>query len=163
MTATATAATLYTVVPSLIGDLLLTSDGDGLTGLHMEPANGFDVVPEWEEDATAFSDAANQLASYFAGELTAFDLPLALAGTPFQKRVWAELRRIPYGHTISYQELARRVGNPKASRAVGSANGQNPVAVIVPCHRVIASDGTLGGFGGGLDRKEWLLNHEKRR
>jgi methylated-DNA-[protein]-cysteine S-methyltransferase len=161
MTAVATVATFYTVVPSPIGDLLLTSDGEALTGLHMDTADGFTIDPEWEEDATVFADAAKQLAAYFAGELKAFDLPLALAGTPFQKRVWAELRRIPFGETISYLELARRVGNPKASRAVGSANGQNPVAVIVPCHRVIASDGTLGGFGGGLDRKEWLLNHEK--
>jgi methylated-DNA-[protein]-cysteine S-methyltransferase len=162
MTAVATAATLYTIVPSPIGDLLLTSDGEALTGLHMDTAEGFEIDPEWQEDATVFTDAAKQLAGYFAGELKTFELPLALAGTPFQKRVWAELRRIPFGETISYLELARRVGNPKASRAVGSANGQNPVAVIVPCHRVIARDGTLGGFGGGLDRKEWLLNHEKR-
>ena len=162
MTAVAAAATFYTVVPSPIGNLLLTSDGEALTGLHMDTADGFAIDPEWEEDATVFADAAKQLAAYFAGELKAFDLPLALAGTPFQKRVWAELRRIPFGETISYLELARRVGNPKASRAVGSANGQNPVAVIVPCHRVIARDGTLGGFGGGLDRKEWLLSHEKR-
>jgi methylated-DNA-[protein]-cysteine S-methyltransferase len=161
MTATATAAALYTVVSSPIGTLLLTSNGEGLTGLHMEPADGFAIDPEWEEDASAFTEAAKQLAAYFAGELKTFDLPLALDGTPFQKQVWKELQRIPYGRTISYQELANRVGNPKASRAVGSANGKNPVAVIVPCHRVIATGGTLGGFGGGLERKEWLLRHEK--
>src|SRR5262245_51620275 len=160
MTAVAAPATYYTVVPSPIGDLLLTSDGEALTGLHMDPGDGFDIDPEWEQDAAVFADAISQLHAYFAGELTAFDLPLALAGTPFQKRVWAELRQIPFGQTISYQDLARQVGNPKASRAVGAANGQNPVAVIIPCHRVIASDGTLGGFGGGLERKEWLLRHE---
>jgi methylated-DNA-[protein]-cysteine S-methyltransferase len=160
---TATAAPAYAVVPGPIGNLLLTSDGSALTGLHMDPGEGFTIDPSWEEGDDVLSRTADQLRAYFAGELRQFDLPLALAGTPFQQRVWRELRRVPYGQTISYQELARRVGNPKASRAVGAANGQNPVAVIVPCHRIIASDGTLGGFGGGLERKEWLLNHERNR
>jgi len=159
----ATAAPAYAVVPSPIGDLLLTSDGDALTGLHMDPGEGFTIDPNWEDGDDVLTRAADQLRAYFAGELKTFDVPLALAGTPFQQRVWRELRRVPYGQTISYRELARRVGNPQASRAVGAANGQNPVAVIVPCHRVIASDGTLGGFGGGLERKEWLLNHERNR
>jgi methylated-DNA-[protein]-cysteine S-methyltransferase len=160
MTATATAC--YTIVLSPIGDLLLTSDGENLTGLHMDKVGGFTIQPDWEEDAAPFAETVSQLKAYFAGELKKFDLPMSLEGTPFQKRVWEELQRIPYGQTISYQELAQRVGNPKASRAVGSANGKNPVAVIVPCHRVIATGGTLGGYGGGLERKEWLLEHETR-
>jgi methylated-DNA-[protein]-cysteine S-methyltransferase len=159
---TATATTFYTTVPSPIGDLLLTSDGESLTGLHMDTAGGFTISPDWEKDAVPFADAVAQLTAYFAGELKEFELPLDLVGTPFQKRVWKELQHIPYGKTISYQELARRVGNPNASRAVGSANGRNPVAVIVPCHRVIAAGGTLGGYGGGLDRKQWLLDLETR-
>ncbi len=101
-----------------------------------------------------------QLQAYFAGELTDFDLPLQMHGTEFQRRVWAALCEIPYGETISYGELARWVGNPKASRAVGLANGRNPVAIVVPCHRVIGADGSLTGYGGGLDRKVWLLEHE---
>ena len=96
----------------------------------------------------------------FRGRPATFDLPLALAGTPFQRRVWQELCNIPYGCAISYAELARRIGKPGASRAVGSANGRNPVSLIVPCHRVIGADGGLGGYGGGLDRKRWLLEHE---
>jgi methylated-DNA-[protein]-cysteine S-methyltransferase len=159
---TAVAATYYTIVPSPIGDLLLTSDGESLTGLQMDTDGGFTPAPEWERDDAPFAVARQQLAEYFAGERTAFDLPLELDGTPFQKQVWTVLSRIPYGETISYLELARRVGNPNASRAVGSANGKNPVAVIIPCHRVIAADGGLGGFGGGLDRKRWLLDHEVR-
>jgi O-6-methylguanine DNA methyltransferase len=100
------------------------------------------------------------LAAYFRGTLLQFELPLRMPGTPFQQKVWEELRAIPYGETISYMELARRIGHPGASRAVGSANGRNPISIVVPCHRVIAADGTLGGYGGGLDRKEWLLQHE---
>src|SRR5262249_40562169 len=149
-------------VPSPIGDLLLTSDGESLTGLQMDTEGGFAIDPEWEEGASVLAEAVSQLRAYFAGELTSFDLPLALEVTPFQKQRWKELQRIPYGKTISYQELALRVGNPKASRAVGSANGRNPVAVIVPCHRVIAAAGTLGGYGGGLDRKALLLDLETR-
>ena len=101
-----------------------------------------------------------QLDAYFAGELQTFDLPLHMAGTPFQKQVWQGLLTIPYGTTISYAELARRIGRPGASRAVGAANGRNPIGIIVPCHRVIGANGTLTGYGGGLDRKEWLIAHE---
>ena len=104
-----------------------------------------------------------QLEAYFAGSRQTFDVPLALAGTDFQRRVWEGLLEIPYGHTMSYGELARRVGRPGASRAVGLANGRNPVAIIVPCHRVIGANGTLTGYGGGLDRKVWLLDHERSR
>jgi methylated-DNA-[protein]-cysteine S-methyltransferase len=103
------------------------------------------------------------LAAYFAGELTEFDLPMKMIGTEFQKTVWRELLNIPFGVTISYGELADRVGNPNASRAVGAANGRNPISIIVPCHRVIGSNGKLTGYGGGLERKEWLLAHESKR
>ncbi|HEY2787352.1 MAG TPA: methylated-DNA--[protein]-cysteine S-methyltransferase [Fimbriiglobus sp.] len=156
----ATATSFYCIVPSPIGNLLLTSNGEALTGLHMDPDGGFVIDPDWDEDRSILAPAIEQLADYFAGERRTFNLKMELEGTAFQKQVWEELQRIPYGQTISYQELARRVGNPNASRAVGSANGKNPVAVIVPCHRVIATGGTLGGYGGGLARKEWLLNLE---
>lgn len=146
----------YSILPSPLGDLLLTSDGAVLTGLHMEPHE----LPPGRRDDTALRPFRDQLRSYFAGELQAFDMPLALEGTPFQCAVWAALRQVPYGATISYAELARRVGQPGAARAVGSANGRNPVGIVVPCHRVIAADGTLGGYGGGLERKRWLLDHE---
>jgi methylated-DNA-[protein]-cysteine S-methyltransferase len=154
---TATETVYFTTFASPIGDLVLTSDGASLTGLHM----GGTPEPGWTEDAAPLRPAVRQLAAYFAGELQKFDLPLRLDGTPFQKKVWAALRKIPYGTTISYAELGTRVCTARAARAVGSANGKNHVAVIVPCHRVIAADGTLGGFGGGLWRKEWLLNHER--
>jgi methylated-DNA-[protein]-cysteine S-methyltransferase len=119
------------------------------------------VPPDGVQDDAAFADVAAQLDEYFAGERRAFDLPMSLEGTDFQRRVWSALCGIPYGETISYGELARRVGNPKASRAVGLANGRNPIAVIVPCHRVIAADGSLGGYGGGSDRKVHLLELER--
>jgi len=104
-----------------------------------------------------------QLAAYFAGDLRKFNVSLAAAGTDFQHRVWRELAQIPFGASISYGELARRIGNPAASRAVGRANGQNPISIIVPCHRVIGANGTLTGYGGGSDRKRWLLDHEAGR
>jgi len=114
----------------------------------------------WVQDDGPFRAVCEQLTAYFEGELVSFDVALGLAGTPFQRRVWHELCNIPFGCSISYTELARRIGKPGASRAVGSANGRNPVSLIVPCHRVIAADGGLGGYGGGLDRKRWLLEHE---
>jgi methylated-DNA-[protein]-cysteine S-methyltransferase len=153
----------YRYLASPIGKLLLTSDGSALTGLHMTGlAQDSAPVPEepWKQDDRAFVTACDQLQAYFEGEAVSFELPLQLAGTPFQRRVWQELCKIPFGRAISYAELARRVGNPQASRAVGGANGKNPIAVIVPCHRVIAADGGLGGYGGGLNRKRWLLEHE---
>lgn len=109
------------------------------------------------------SIVAGQLREYFAGQRRSFELELAPRGTPFQLAVWNALQRIPYGHTISYGELARRIGKPAAVRAVGAANGANPIAVIVPCHRVIGSNGALTGYGGGIERKQWLLAHEGRR
>jgi methylated-DNA-[protein]-cysteine S-methyltransferase len=153
----------YSVYCSPIGELLLTSDGKALTGLYMcehkgRPAHG--PEPSWERVDSAFRAVREQLDAYFEGGLRAFELPLRMDGTPFQHLVWAGLRAIPYGETVSYAELARRIGRPGASRAVGSANGRNPISIVVPCHRVIAADGTLGGYGGGLERKDFLLQHE---
>ena len=115
------------------------------------------------EDLAALRKVVHQLRAYFAGELESFDLDLAPEGTPFQQKVWSELLKIPYGETISYGELARRIGNPSASRAVGLANGSNPIPIIIPCHRVIGSNGKLTGYGGGLPIKEKLLALEKRQ
>jgi methylated-DNA-[protein]-cysteine S-methyltransferase len=153
----------YSVYSSPIGDLLLTSDGDALTGLYMCQNRGKPTAaPEasWQRDDSVFQAVREQLGAYFRGRLRDFELAIRMAGTPFQHLVWEGLRAIPYGETISYAELARRIGRLGASRAVGSANGRNPISIVVPCHRVIAADGTLGGYGGGLDRKEWLLQHE---
>jgi len=159
-----TAPTLVTTVDSPIGPLTLMARDGRLTHLVMEDqAHAVDPPPGSRRDDDVFAEVATQLQEYFAGERTAFDVPMTLEGTDFQRRVWAQLCAIPYGETISYGELARRVGNPNASRAVGSANGRNPVAVIVPCHRVIAADGSLGGYGGGLDRKVHLLGLEQGR
>jgi methylated-DNA-[protein]-cysteine S-methyltransferase len=117
----------------------------------------------WEPDDEAFPEAVGQLEAYFAGERTDFELPLDLVGTAFQRRVWEALLTIPYGETRSYGEIARQIGAPSASRAVGLANGHNPIGIIVPCHRVIGSNGSLTGYGGGLDRKRALLALEKSR
>jgi len=152
----------FHVIPSPIGDLTLVSNGEALTGLYLcEQKGGPDPDSGWQRDEVEFDAVAKQLAAYFAGDRREFDLPLAPRGTEFQVKVWRELCRIPYGETISYGELARRIGQPAASRAVGLANGRNPIGIIVPCHRVIGADGTLTGYGGGLDRKKWLLEHEK--
>ncbi|OJW05737.1 MAG: hypothetical protein BGO49_26910 [Planctomycetales bacterium 71-10] len=147
---------------SPIGDLLMVADGDRLCGLHMidDPSDPRLIGAESGGAGAFLDDVRAQLNAYFEGRARRFDLPLVQEGTDFQRKVWAELSRIPYGEAISYSELARRVGDPKASRAVGSANGRNPIAVIVPCHRVVAAGGRLGGFGGGLGRKLWLLQHE---
>jgi methylated-DNA-[protein]-cysteine S-methyltransferase len=155
-----TIVTYYTVIESPIEPLLLTSDGRALTGLWMDvPLEKPWVREGWtrSDDAAPFDETSRQLALYFQGKLTQFDLPLAARGTPFQQRVWEELKNIPYGTTISYGELARRMGQPSASRAVGMANGRNPIGIIVPCHRVIGANGKLTGYGGGLPRKEALL------
>ena len=152
--------TSYTIVASPIGDLVLTGNGEALTGVYMgEPPHGID--PAWQQEEAPFREAATQLAAYFAGELHAFDLELAPTGTQFQLDVWAGLRAIPYGETRSYGQLAARIGRPGASRAVGAANGSNPISIVVPCHRVIGADGRLTGFGGGLPRKQWLLSMEQ--
>jgi methylated-DNA-[protein]-cysteine S-methyltransferase len=154
--------TWYTTIPSPIDDLLLVGDGETIAALHLsDQRHGpIGIAAEWRRDDRPFTAAIDQLAAYFAGELTDFDLPLAPSGTEFQQRVWSALRTIPFGQTTSYGELAGQLGNPGASRAVGLANGRNPIAVVVPCHRVIGADGRLTGYGGGLDRKRWLLDHE---
>jgi methylated-DNA-[protein]-cysteine S-methyltransferase len=156
------ATAVFTFVESPLGPLLLTGTGGGaLTGLYLA-AHERCRRPEatWVEDGAPFTEVGRQLDEYFAGERTTFDVELDLAGTPFQVEVWHALLDIPFGETISYGELARRIGRPAAVRAVGSANGRNPVSIIVPCHRVIGSNGTLTGYGWGTDNKRWLLDHE---
>jgi methylated-DNA-[protein]-cysteine S-methyltransferase len=153
----------YTVIESPIGSLLATAVGAELSGLYMEShLRGPQPGDSWQRDDKLFVKCGEQLAAYFAGHLAHFDLPLALRGTAFQLRVWQALRAIPLGQTLSYAQLARRIGAPNAVRAVGAAVGRNPVSIIVPCHRVVGSDGSLTGFAGGLDRKRWLLEHERR-
>jgi len=154
----------WTNFDSPVGSLLLASDEAGLRQIHFAQ-NGHPARPnpDWKEDHAALHETIRQLHAYFAGELESFDLPLAPEGTPFQQKVWKELRRIAYGDTISYGELARRIGNPNASRAVGLANGSNPIPIVIPCHRVIGSNGKLTGYGGGLPIKEKLLALEKRQ
>jgi methylated-DNA-[protein]-cysteine S-methyltransferase len=153
---------VYAVVESPIGDLLLTTDGVALTGLYLESHKG---GPErdghWHRDDASLKPAAEQLSAYFAGESRGFDLPLATRGTGFQRRVWDALRAVPFGETVSYAELARRIGAPKAVRAVGAAVGRNPISIVVPCHRIVGSDGGLTGYAGGLASKRWLLEHER--
>jgi len=150
-----------TVMDSPIGPLTLVAVDGALTGVYMNEQRHLPKLPtECEHDDGGLVHVVEQLSAYFDGTLTNFDLPIELHGTDFQRRVWSALREIPYGETISYGELARWVGNPKASRAVGLANGRNPVSIVVPCHRVIGADGSLTGYGGGLERKVWLLEHE---
>ena len=150
-----------------IGSLVVTSDRDAVTGVYMEsqrhaPVDRSAWVHDEGGECAVLLAARTQLTEYFAGERTEFAVPLRAAGTDVQKTVWRALGRIPYGETRSYGAIAKEIGNPKASRAVGSANGRNPIPIIVPCHRVIGADGSLTGFGGGIERKEWLLAHEAR-
>jgi methylated-DNA-[protein]-cysteine S-methyltransferase len=153
--------TIYTTFACPFGELVLTMRDESLVGIYFPTGKDLRAIDgRWRRVDAPFRAVRRQLEEYFAGRRQAFDVPLSMPGTDFQQTVWAELRRIPYGETISYGELARRVGNPAASRAVGSANGKNPIPIIVPCHRVIATGGKLGGFGGGLDTKRWLLSHE---
>lgn len=155
----------YCYLETPIGKLLIAGDGDVIRRIDFAK-NGKPPRPEadWQESSRGpVAQAARQLREYFAGARTEFDLPLAPEGTEFQRSVWRRLQEIPYGETISYGELARRVGNPKASRAVGAANGQNPIPIVIPCHRVIGANGKLTGFGGGLPTKEALLTLEARQ
>jgi methylated-DNA-[protein]-cysteine S-methyltransferase len=138
-----------------VGRLVLESDGDVLIGIWL-PTSGLQAGSDGRDAPPVLKDTATQLEEYFAGDRTEFDLPMELDGTEFQREVWRELTRIPYGETISYGELARRVGRPRGPRAVGQANGRNPIPIIVPCHRVLASNG-VGGYGGGLPMKRALL------
>jgi methylated-DNA-[protein]-cysteine S-methyltransferase len=156
-------ANCYTRMESPVGPLLLAASEAGLQGIIFENGRRAQPGPSGQEDARPLQEVIRQLRAYFAGELEAFDLALAPEGTPFQRKVWQKLCDIPYGKTISYGELALRVGNPKAARAVGLANGQNPIPIVIPCHRVIGSDGKLTGYGGGLPIKEKLLALERRQ
>ncbi|GBE68268.1 methylated-DNA--protein-cysteine methyltransferase [Mycobacterium sp. MFM001] len=152
----------YRTIDSPIGPLTLAGRGDVLTNLRMIDQTYEPDRAGWALDEAAFPDAVDQLEAYFAGERTEFDLELDMAGTEFQRRVWQALTTIPYGETRSYGEIAAQIGAIGAARAVGLANGHNPVAIIVPCHRVIGAGGSLTGYGGGLDRKRSLLELEKR-
>jgi methylated-DNA-[protein]-cysteine S-methyltransferase len=154
--------TRFTWLDTPVGPTLLTAEGGALTRVSMGAPR--EVVQEdWEPappGSGILAEACGQLADYFAGTRVTFDLPLAPAGTPFQRRVWEALCTVPYGDTSTYGRVARALGDPQAVRAVGAANGRNPIGIIVPCHRVVGTDGSLTGYAGGLDRKRWLLRHE---
>jgi len=147
---------VHSLMESPVGELLLTAEGGVLTGVWFAGSH----EATGPRDDLALQAARGQLEAYFAGNLRVFDLPLALAGTSFQQRVWQEIGRLAYGTTVSYGELARRLGTPRSVRAVAGATGRNPLAIVIPCHRVIGADGSLTGYGGGLERKRWLLRLE---
>jgi methylated-DNA-[protein]-cysteine S-methyltransferase len=152
----------YCLLPSPIGTLLLVGRPDVVEGLYVAdhdhaPAPGAD----WVEDPGALGEATRQLEEYFAGERLEFELELAASGTPWQRAVWDALVTIPFGHTVGYGRLAAQLGRPGAGRAVGAANGTNPISIVVPCHRVIGADGKLTGYGWGPERKAWLIDHER--
>ncbi|GAB3213352.1 methylated-DNA-[protein]-cysteine S-methyltransferase [Marinactinospora thermotolerans DSM 45154] len=164
-TADRTTGRAHTVLDSPVGPLTLVAEDGALTGLYMErqrhrPADTLFGERVEGEAVPVLSAAAEQLAAYFAGERRGFDLPLQPRGTVFQRRVWAALRDIPYGTTLTYGRLAEEIGSPGASRAVGLANGKNPIGIVIPCHRVVGSGGSLTGYGGGLERKRFLLDLE---
>jgi len=151
---------LTTTIPSPLGEVVLTGSDDGLCGLYLGPGAPAKATGLRRDDH-AFTHAAAELAAWFAGTSTRLDIPVELRGTPFQLSVWALLQQIPYGTTTTYGALATELGKPGASRAVGAANGRNAVGIVVPCHRVVASDGTVHGFAGGVPAKRWLLAHEQ--
>jgi methylated-DNA-[protein]-cysteine S-methyltransferase len=156
--------TSFTEMDSPVGRLLLAGNDGFLSVLWFQSGTRpMTPDPAWREDASALGTAIEELQEYFAGRLQRFSLQLRPSGTEFQKRVWKELQAIPYGETISYGQLAERIGNPKASRAVGLANGANPISIVVPCHRVIGANGKLTGYGGGLNIKEKLLALERNQ
>ena len=153
----------YTFVPSPVGQLLLAGSQDALQVIGFSTGNkARGTQPDWQRRDELFLDAAQQLAEYFDGKRRAFDLPLQPDATPFQALVLKALQRVPYGETRSYGEIARAIGRPKAARAVGTANGNNPLPIVIPCHRVVGSNGALTGFGGGLPTKRYLLDLERR-
>jgi len=155
--------TVFWEIPTPIGPLLLTGDDAGLRGISFQGGSHPAVVdPRWRRSREPFESIIAELDSYFAGERTRFDTPIAPRGTPFQLAVWSRVRAIPYGETSTYAEIARQVGRPEAFRAVGAANGSNPIPIVIPCHRVVGSDGSLTGFGGGLPTKRALLALEAR-
>ncbi len=152
----------WTTLESPVGPLTAVTDDNVLSGLYLDDQRHRpDESRFGTHDATAFAAAREQLTAYFTGDLHIFDLPLTLTGTDFQRRVWSVLQRIPYGETWSYGRVATELGQPSASRAVGLANGRNPISIVVPCHRVIGSTGSLTGYGGGLHRKQQLLDLER--
>ncbi|MGE0473198.1 MAG: methylated-DNA--[protein]-cysteine S-methyltransferase [Nitrospirales bacterium] len=152
----------YWVCSSPVGRLLLVGNAKGLQGLQFQDgAHPLTIQPAWKKSREPFLAVLEQLQEYFDGSRTRFQIPLNLQGTPFQRQVWQALQRIPYGRTVSYGDIAKKVGSPLASRAVGAANGQNPVSILVPCHRVIGANGKLVGYGGGLPIKQALLELEQ--
>ena len=160
---TETAGVSYIRMESPIGPLMLVADNTGLRRIgFVNERNPVRSDPQWRESVERLGEAVRQLRAYFAGELQAFDLPLAPQGTPFQLAVWSELQKIPYGSTCSYIDIARSLGKPGAARAVGMANHENPIAIVIPCHRVVGSDGSLTGYAGGLHIKQQLLGIEKQ-
>ena len=155
----------YCIVPSPLGDLFLLSDttNKALAALWITgEKHSSSIAADWQLDDQALPAVRKQLAEYFAGKRTEFHLPLSPVGTPFQMQAWQALREIPYGTTRSYGQQAASIGNPNACRAIGLANGRNPISIIVPCHRVIGANGSLTGYGGGLPAKKWLLHHESQ-
>ncbi len=155
--------TCYGYFDSPVGRLLVAGGADHVRRISFPSEHGDKPPPAgWRRDESVLAEAFRQLDAYFAGALTRFDLPLRFAGTAFQQRVWSALCDIAFGETTSYGALAARIGRPSASRAVGAANGANPLPIVVPCHRVIGADGSLTGFGGGVDIKRFLLAHERR-
>ena len=153
----------HTVLDSPLGPVTVVADGDGLAGLHLDDQRHLPHPERFgDRDDAVLPALREQLDAYWAGTLTTFDVPLATGGTPFQQSVWAALRAVPYGTTCSYGQLAVAIGRPTAVRAVGAANGRNPVGIVVPCHRVVGSTGALTGYAGGLERKRFLLEHELR-
>lgn len=154
--------TYYTFVDSPLGRILLVGDGTNLTKLNFQAGERpLEVEADWQQDDTPFAEAIAQLRAYFAGELQVFDLSVRPDGTSFQRQIWRQLQTIPYGETTSYGELAQCLGKPAAARAVGLANGANPIPLVIPCHRVIGRNGHLTGYGAGLPIKEALLAHEQ--
>ncbi len=154
----------YQMLPTPCGPLLLVINEQGLCHVDFcHSPHPVQLEESWQPDEAALAPYAEQFSAYFAGRLHVFELPLAARGTEFQQQVWQTLTRIPYGQTRSYADIADTIGNPKAVRAVGAANGRNPLAIIVPCHRVIGRDGSLTGYAGGLAIKQWLLAHEQRQ
>lgn len=159
----ATSETYYTTISSPLGTITLANNGHALTGLYLEHQRDQPAIDgTWVWNPAGFEAVVDQLAEYFAGTRTRFSVALAPVGTAFQRQVWQELLNIPYGETRSYADVAYAINNPRAVRAVGHANGKNPISLIIPCHRVIGRAGSLVGYGGGLDRKRWLLDHERR-
>jgi methylated-DNA-[protein]-cysteine S-methyltransferase len=153
----------YSHIDSPVGPLLLAGDTEGLRTIRFaEGGSAAEPEPDWRRDDAMLAGARAQLAAWFAGTRRDFELPIAPQGTPFQLRVWALLAEIPWGHTTTYGALATKLGKPGSARAVGAANGANPLPIVLPCHRVFGADGSLTGFGGGLAAKRWLLAHEGR-